>query len=275
MLHKRYLSVHACSQDHTNDATLMQIATWNVNSLRVRIDQLANWLKTHPVDVMCIQETKIPDDEFPLQVLHDMGYHAYFSGEKGYNGVAILSRRELNNIETELDAFSDPQRRFISATLNDIRIVNIYAPNGRALDSDKFHYKRQWFTALTTTLRHYRSDKLVLLGDFNIAPTDLDVHDPAAWRGKIHCSDCERMILHKLMSLGLYDSFRHHHPENDHFSWWNYRDRGYDLNHGLRIDLILVTGHLLQCLQSCEIDEKPRSWQRPSDHAPVITTFQI
>ena len=258
----------------------MKIASWNVNSLRVRMHQVCDWLKTSDCDVLCLQELKMPDSEFPAQEFTKLGYHTAFIGQKTYNGVAIISKTKLHDIETELDNYQDPMRRFIRARLSmtdgqELNLVNVYCPNGQALDSDKFIYKKEWFKALKITLKRYLNEhqNVVLVGDFNITPTDLDVHDPKAWQGKIHCSETERFILHSLMSEGLYDTFRGFNEKGDRFSWWDYRGAGYRANAGLRIDLILSSASMLERATACNIDEAPRKLERPSDHTPVFANY--
>lgn len=244
------------------------------------MEHVCDWLKATDCDVLCLQELKMPDAEFPDQAFSKLGYHCAFIGQKTYNGVAIISKTELRNIETELDDLDDPMRRYISARLQledgqDLNLVNVYCPNGQALDSEKFVYKRKWFKHLRATMRRHltENENVVLVGDFNITPSDLDVHDPRAWQGKIHCSETERLMLHTLMNEGLYDSFRAFHKEGERFSWWDYRGAGYRANQGLRIDLILSSAAMLARANDCDIDETPRKLERPSDHTPVIAQF--
>lgn len=253
----------------------MKVASWNVNSLRVRLDHALDWVQQNDVDLMCLQELKVPDQDFPSEAFEAIGYHCYFTGQKTYNGVAIISKEPLTGVVTDLPDFEDPQRRFIKAEYQGVTIVNVYVPNGSALDSDKFVYKRAWFNKLQLAIRHLleKNKNLILVGDFNITPSDLDVHDPDKWRGKIHCSDIERLMLQNLMSEGLFDSYRLVHPQGDVFSWWDYRTDGYSRNEGLRIDLILASSSMLDCIQDCIIDEAPRKLERPSDHTPVLATF--
>ena len=255
----------------------MQIATWNVNSLRVRLEQVKEWLSKNPVDALCLQEIKLSDAEFPLAEFLQIGYQCVFTGQKSYNGVAILSREPLQDIVINLPNSDDPQRRFISGTLNGLRLVNVYVPNGQSLDSDKFIYKKAWFSKLQCAMQQSLSEykQVVLVGDFNITPSDLDVHDPNRWRDKIHCSPIERLMLQNLMSVGLYDTFRKFYPKREAFSWWDYRGGGYSANEGLRIDLILSSAACLDAAASCEIDETPRKLERPSDHTPVVAKFSI
>ncbi len=258
------------------------VATWNVNSLRVREEQVVAWLQEHHPDALCLQEIKMTEDDFPHAALAEAGYSCVVLGQKTYNGVAILSKRPAQNVSTELTDYSDEQKRYLAADIatasgKTVRVVNVYVPNGQALDSDKFVYKQRWFAALRKTLRSTLAEHAhtVLVGDFNITPTDLDVHDPIAWRGKIHCSDTERLMLQTLMAEGLYDTYRKHQPQGEHFSWWDYRGAGYRANAGLRIDLILSSAALLDTSDRCWIDETPRKHERPSDHTPVLAEYLI
>jgi len=223
----------------------------------------------------------MPDEKFPVEAFKALGYNAEFTGQKTYNGVAILSRKALQNVVKDLPDFEDPMRRYIAADYpldnGTIRIINVYVPNGQALDSDKFTYKREWFAKLQNAIRDTLKDfdNTVLVGDFNITPSDIDVHDPQRWAGKIHCSDIERLMLQKLMSEGLYDTYRHFNSEGDQFSWWDYRGAGYRANEGLRIDLILSSAQMLNCASASEIDEAPRKLERPSDHTPVLAEYHL
>ena len=261
----------------------MKIASWNVNSLRVRIDHVKAWLEENKPDLLCLQELKMPDEEFPVQALTDIGYHCQFTGQKTYNGVAIISKQPLQNVVTDLPGFEDPQRRYIAGDYpingsgESLRIVNVYVPNGQALDSDKFVYKRSWFAKLQLAMRNNvkNNSKTVLVGDFNITPSDLDVHDPKKWKGSIHCSDIERLMLQNLMSESLYDTFRNFHSDGDKFSWWDYRGAGYRANEGLRIDLILSSSAMLDAAKNSSIDEAPRKLERPSDHTPVVAEYDF
>lgn len=261
----------------------MKIASWNVNSLRVRIDHVKEWLEENQPDLLCLQELKMPDEEFPIQALEDIGYHCQFTGQKTYNGVAIISKQKLHNVVTDLPDFEDHQRRYIAGDypINDtgetLRIVNVYVPNGQALDSDKFVYKRAWFAKLQLAMRNNlkENDKTVLVGDFNITPSDLDVHDPKKWKGSIHCSEIERLMLQNLMSEGLYDTYRNFHTDGEKFSWWDYRGAGYRANEGLRIDLVLSSSAMLDAAINSSIDETPRKLERPSDHTPVIAEYEF
>lgn len=262
--------------------TPFQIASWNVNSLRVRLPHVLTWLKTNPVDVLALQETKLCDDQFPIAALEAAGYCCWFSGQKTYNGVAILVRKALivEEAKTEqsvirgLPGFTEQQRLF-AVTVEGVRVVCAYFPNGQAPESDKFTYKLQWLRALQEWLKEEltRHPKLVLLGDFNIAPEDQDVHDPKAWEGKNHVSPAERAAFTQLLELGLTDTFRQMHPLEQRYSWWDYRQGAFRRNAGLRIDLILASQALsAHCVDSA-IDPTPRSWVQPSDHAPVLASF--
>ena len=260
----------------------MKIATWNVNSLGVRMAHVADWLDTNKPELLCLQELKMPDEKFPVEAFKELGYCTEFTGQKTYNGVAILSLHPLQNVVKDLPDFEDPMRRYIAADYpldNDqtLRIVNVYVPNGQALDSDKFGYKRNWFSKLQQAMRNTLVDHsdTVLVGDFNITPSDIDVHDPKRWAGKIHCSDIERLMPQKLMSEGLYDTYRQFNDQGEQFSWWDYRGAGYRANEGLRIDLILSSSDMLKKATASSIDEAPRKLERPSDHTPVVAEYSI
>jgi exodeoxyribonuclease-3 len=253
----------------------MKIATWNVNSLRVRIDHVIEWLGRELPDVLALQETKTRNDAFPVKIFSDLGYQVEFSGQATYNGVALISRRPMSDVRIELGSFEDPQRRVLAATIDGVRIHNLYVPNGQSVDSEKYRYKLRWLEAL----RQQVQDELeqypnsVLLGDFNIAPEDRDVHDPAAWAGKVLCSEPEREALRSLTGLGFQDVFRNFEQDEKSFSWWDYRAAAFRRNMGLRIDLILASGALRDGCSACRIDVEPRRLERPSDHTPVIAEF--
>ena len=255
----------------------MRIATWNVNSLRVRLPQVLEWLARSAVDVLAMQETKLADPEFPRAELGAPGYHVLASGQKAYNGVALLSRWPLSDVNTDIPGFEDPARRVLAATTGGVRVVNLYVPNGQALDSDKYVYKLRWLEAAREWLREEarRYPRLVVLGDFNIAPDDRDVHDPAAWEGSVHVSEPERRSLRALLALGLIDLFRRFEQPPQSFSWWDYRLLAFRRNHGLRIDLMLALEALAASCTACVIDREPRRAERPSDHAPVIADFSL
>lgn len=248
----------------------MKIATWNVNSLKVRLAQVQDWLAEHQPDVLCLQETKTEDKNFPLAEIQQGGYEVVFSGQKTYNGVAILSKQAATDVQYGIPDFADEQKRVLAATINGVRIVCVYVPNGQSLDSDKYQYKLAWLNALQSWLKDElaRYPKLALLGDYNIAPEDRDVHDPAAWVGNVLVSEPERAAFQELQNLGLCDAFRMFEQAEKSFSWWDYRMMGFRRNQGMRIDHILISP-ALSC-SSCSIDRAPRKLERPSDHTPVI-----
>lgn len=253
----------------------MKIATWNVNSLKVRLPHVLEWLATARPDALCLQETKTEDKGFPFAALAEAGYQAIHNGQKTYNGVAILARTAPSDIACDIPDFPDPQKRVIAATVGDLRLVCAYMPNGQAVGSEKYAYKLAWLAALTGWLQQelVRYPRLALLGDFNIAPDDRDVHDPVAWQGQILCSEAERAAFRKLLDLGLADAFRLFDQAEKSFSWWDYRMMAFRRNQGLRIDHILVSGALKGTCRACTIDKAPRKLERPSDHAPVVAEF--
>ncbi|MBI5006665.1 MAG: exodeoxyribonuclease III [Nitrosomonadales bacterium] len=248
----------------------MKIATWNVNSLKVRLPHLLEWLAANPVDVACLQETKTEDKNFPLAELQQAGYQVAFSGQKTYNGVAILSRAPASDVQYGILGFEDEQKRVIAATIDGVRIVCVYIPNGQEVGSDKYEYKLKWLKALTAWLKGElaKHPKLALLGDYNIAPEDRDVYDPVAWKDVVLVSEPERDAFKGLLALGLRDAFREHEQGEKFYSWWDYRMMAFRRNMGLRIDHILVSAGL-QCT-SCIIDKAPRKLERPSDHTIVV-----
>jgi len=253
----------------------MKIATWNVNSLKVRLPQVLQWLGENPVDVLCLQETKLTDDKFPLAEINAAGYEAVFTGQKTYNGVAILSRHPISDVVRNNPLFADEQQRIIAATIEDIRIVCAYIPNGQSPESEKFQYKLKWLAALHEWLGQEQQQhaNLALLGDYNIAPEDRDVHDPAAWVGQNLVSEPERAAFFHLQAMGFTDAFRLFEQAEKLFSWWDYRQMGFRLNRGLRIDHILLSAPLASRCTACVIDKIPRKWEQPSDHAPVVATL--
>ncbi|MDS4028507.1 MAG: exodeoxyribonuclease III [Candidatus Contendobacter sp.] len=255
----------------------MKIATWNVNSMNVRLPHVLDWLRDRQPDILALQETKLTDPDFPTLDIAEAGYQAVFSGQKTYNGVAILSRLPASDLVTDLPGLDDPQRRVLGATIGDIRILNLYVPNGQAIGSDKYAYKLAWLDRLTAWLKTElaKYPRLVALGDFNIAPEDRDVYDPAAWRGRVLCSEPERAAFRRLLDLGLKDAFRLFPQEEHSFSWWDYRAAAFRRNMGLRIDHILVSPALAAICVACQVDKAPRRLERPSDHAPVIAEFTI
>jgi exodeoxyribonuclease-3 len=250
----------------------VKIATWNVNSLKVRLPHVLDWLAAVQPDTLCLQETKTEDKGFPFAELAAAGYRALHNGQKTYNGVAILARAEPADVQPDIPGFADPQKRIIAATVNDVRLVCAYMPNGSEVGSEKYAYKLKWLAALTGWLRDEmtRHPRLALLGDFNIAPEDRDVHDPEAWAGKILCSEPERAAFRAFIDLGLSDAFRRFEQPEKSYSWWDYRMMAFRRNIGLRIDHILLSPELADRCRACGIDKAPRKLERPSDHAPVI-----
>ncbi len=250
----------------------MKIASWNVNSLNVRLPHLLQWLETAAPDVVGLQETKLVDERFPAEALAEAGYHSVFSGQKTYNGVAILGREAPLDVQAGIPGFEDDQKRVIAATVGGIRIVNLYVVNGQSVGSDKYEYKLRWLAAVQDWLAAelQRHPELVVLGDFNIAPDERDVHDPEVWHdGHILTSTLEREALQRLLGLGLHDAFRLHHQEGGVFSWWDYRQAAFRRDLGLRIDLTLVSDALRTRSIDAGIDREPRTLDRPSDHAPA------
>ena len=250
----------------------MKIASWNVNSLNVRLPHLQEWLRLQAPDVVALQETKLEDSRFPDTALIAQGYRSVFSGQKTYNGVAILSRESARDVQLGIPGFEDVQKRVIAATVGDLRIVNLYVVNGQSVGSEKYDYKLRWIDAvhgwLSDEIKSHPN--LVVLGDFNIAPEDRDVHDPLIWNeDSVLTSSAERAALHRLQALGLHDSFRLQEQDPGQFSWWDYRAAGFRRNLGLRIDLVLVSEALRARTLRSTIDREPRLWDRPSDHAPV------
>jgi len=254
------------------------LAAWNVNSLNVRLPRLVDWLAAQRPDVVCLQETKLEDAKFPAAALLAAGYHAHFAGQKTYNGVAILVRDGLaaTDVRVGIDGYADEQKRVIAATVAGIRVVNVYVPNGQAVDSDKYRYKLAWLPALAAMLRAElaRNPALAVLGDFNVAPEDRDVHDPALWAGQVLCSEPERAALRDVLAVGLVDSFRLFDQPEKSFSWWDYRQLAFPKNHGLRIDLVLLSAALAARCTGSRIDRSARKGEKPSDHAPVLVELK-
>lgn len=251
----------------------MKIATWNVNSIRSRVERVLDWTRREEPDVLCFQEIKTTDDLFPSDRFEELGYHVQTFGQPTYNGVAILSRSRMTHVERGLPGDEpDAQKRLIAATVRNVRIVNIYVPNGQSPDSDKFVFKMEWLARLRDWLVESASpeDPLLLLGDFNIAPDDRDVHDPDLWRGKVHFHPKEHAALAKITGWGLFDLFRKHHTEGGLYSWWDYRQLAFPKNRGLRIDLVLGTAPLLERCKGSMIHREERKGEGPSDHAPVV-----
>ena len=253
----------------------MKIATWNVNSLKVRLPQVLEWLASTSPDVLVLQEIKQTTDAFDADAFSEIGYQSVASGQKTYNGVAVISREPSTDIVTDFPGFEDPQRRILATTINRVRVVNLYVPNGNSVGSEKYEYKLGWLRALKGFLESEMrtNENLVVLGDFNIAPDDRDVHDPEKWGEGILCSPPERRALEELIDLGLSDVFRQFEQAEKTFSWWDYRAAGFRRNAGLRIDLILASKALAEVCEASYIDREPRTWERPSDHTPVIAEF--
>ncbi|MDP2879414.1 MAG: exodeoxyribonuclease III [Sulfuricella sp.] len=253
----------------------MKLVTWNVNSLKVRLPQVLDWLAAHQPDVLCLQETKLEDVNFPAAEISAAGYQTVFSGQKTYNGVAILSKTLVSEVVTAIPGFADEQKRVLAATIAGVRVINLYVPNGQSVDSDKFQYKLGWLEAMTAWLADElaRYPGLALLGDFNIAPDERDVHDPKAWEGQVLFSMPEREAFRRLVDLGLADSFRLFEQPEKIYSWWDYRMNAFRRNMGLRIDHILLSPALAETCKSCTINKEARKAERPSDHAPVMVEF--
>lgn len=256
---------------------MYKIATWNVNSLRVRLEQVLEWLQEHSPDVLALQETKLVDEAFPGEMFSGIGYHAVYSGQKTYNGVAIISRSPTSRIVTDFPSFADPQRRILFASFDTLGVLNLYVPNGSEVGSEKYHYKLEWLTHLQSFVDAALDQErnLVMLGDFNIAPEDTDVHDPQEWEGKVLVSDAERAHFFQLTAKGMVDCYRLFDRESKEFSWWDYRAASFRRNRGLRIDHILASRDLAPRCRSCTIDKAPRKAEKPSDHTPVVAEFDI
>jgi exodeoxyribonuclease III len=255
----------------------LKLATWNVNSLRQRLPHLFTWLESAQPDVVALQETKVTDDLFPARKIEETGYRAVFCGQKSYNGVALLSRLPITDIETDMIEVCDPQRRILAATVNGIRIVNLYVPNGSEVGCEKYAYKLDWLSKITNYLgRQLREHRdVVVMGDFNIAPEDRDVHDADLWRDRIMCSAAERLAFQAFADLGFIDCFRLFEQTDRSFSWWDYRQGAFRRNLGLRIDHILASEAVSRHCQSSTIDLVPRKSERPSDHTPVLASFSL
>lgn len=254
----------------------MKIATWNVNSLKVRLPQLLDWLTVHQPDVVCLQETKCEDQNFPAEAIRAAGYEVAYCGQKTYNGVAILSRRPAHGAVMAIPDFADEQKRVLAVTVDEVRVVCAYVPNGESIESPKYQYKLGWLAAFSRWIgdEAARHPRMVVLGDYNIAPDDRDVYDPKAWAGQVLCSEPERDAFKGLLSLGFHDSLRLFDQAEARYTWWDYRMNGFKRNLGLRIDHILVSGALVDQCEACEIDRGMRANERPSDHAPVVASFK-
>jgi exodeoxyribonuclease-3 len=255
----------------------MRLATWNVNSLKVRLPQVLDWLKAQQPDVLCLQETKLEDAKFPASEISAAGYQALFSGQKTYNGVAILSRAVATNALTAIPDFDDPQKRVLAASIGALRAVCLYVPNGQSVDSDKYRYKLEWLAAVTAWLKHELAShpQLVVAGDYNIAPDERDVHDPKAWEGQVLFSAPERKAFQDLLAAGFKDGFRLFDQPAQTYTWWDYRMHAFKRKMGLRIDHILLNESLAARCRACSVDVEPRKAERPSDHAPVWADLEI
>ncbi|MES2204834.1 MAG: exodeoxyribonuclease III [Pseudomonadota bacterium] len=256
---------------------VFKIATWNVNSLKVRLEHVLEWLKTTQPDVLALQEIKMQTADFPIDVFREAGYHAVVSGQKTYNGVAILSKQpaHIETVLTDFPGYVDEQRRVLGVEINGVFILNLYVPNGSEVGSDKYLYKLIWLDHLKNHLASIlnKHQKVIVLGDFNIAPTNEDVHDPELWRGQILVSDKERAAWQSILNLGLIDCYKKLPVGETKYSWWDYRQAAFRRDMGLRIDHVVANAMMADHLQGCEIDKVPRTWERPSDHAPVIANF--
>ena len=256
---------------------MFKIASWNVNSLNVRLPHVLAWCDVTSPDVLALQETKLPDERYPQQELLDAGYHSVFSGQKTYNGVAILSREPATDPVTDIPGLEDPQRRILAATVGDVRIIDLYVVNGSEVGSEKFAYKLHWLERVTAWLETEmeQHQNVIVLGDFNIAPDDRDVHDPEEWREKILCSTPERDALKKILAMGLQDTFRMFEQEERSWSWWDYRMNMFRRKLGLRIDLVLASKAMAERCVASYVDIEPRRQERPSDHAPAVAEFNM
>ena len=255
----------------------MKIASWNVNGIRARIEHVTAWIKSNQPDVLALQETKVMDDMFPFEAFTSLGYEAMIYGQKSYNGVALLSKKSPKECTRGIDDFVDEQTRVISGIYEGVKIIDVYIPNGQSVGSEKFEYKMRWLTNLHRYLEASikRNERIVILGDFNIAPQDIDVYDPIEWKGKVLCSDEEREWLYKIEKIGFVDSFRLFNQDEGLFSWWDYRMASYRRKMGMRIDLILISEALRKnCIKSY-IDETPRALEKPSDHTPVLIELRL
>jgi len=253
----------------------MKIVSWNINSLRKRQDRLFDWLEAVKPDIVCLQETKCPDDQFPALALQAVGYRSAYHGEKSYNGVAILANREPRDVRPSLcDEVVDPQARVIAATIDDVRVFSIYAPNGQAIGSPAYEYKLHWYRRLRDCIANEKSVDVIVCGDFNVAPEDIDVYDPDLWRGAIMASESERAAFRELCKIGLCDTLRIHHKEGELYTWSDYQMRAFEKNRGLRIDAVLASEKLATKCIAAGIDREMRKGKEPSDHAPVWAEFE-
>ncbi len=255
----------------------MKLATWNVNSLNVRLPHVLQWCGESKPDIVGLQELKMTDDRFPESELREAGYHSIFSGQKTYNGVAIISRTSAGDVVKDIDGLDDPSRRIIAGTIDGVRVINLYVVNGKSVDSEFYAVKLEWLTKVREFVREEltRHERLVVIGDFNIAPDDRDVHDPDQWRDKILCSKPEREMFQSWLDLGLHDSFRQFEQDEKTFSWWDYRAAGFRRGLGLRIDLLLNNAAMAERCTASYIDKEPRKWERPSDHTPAVAEYDL
>ena len=256
---------------------MFKIATWNVNSLKVRLQHVLQWLESERPDVLALQETKSIDENFPVEAINEAGYQVSYIGQKTYNGVATLCKTSIETIANALPGYDDVQRRVLAINNSNITVLNLYVPNGSEVDSDKYHYKLEWFSKLHPFIKQLQAnnDRLIILGDFNIAPEDQDVHDPEEWQGSILVSPSERDEFKKLLSHDLKDCFRLFDQEEKSFSWWDYRAAAFRRGRGMRIDHILASNTLADSCRACYIDKSPRKLERPSDHTPVVAEFEL
>lgn len=256
---------------------LFKIATWNVNSLKVRLEHVLEWLKTAQPDVLALQEIKMQTADFPQDAFRELGYHAIVSGQKTYNGVAILSKQPVRaeTIVTDFPGYADEQRRILGAEIDGVFVLNCYVPNGAEVGSDKYLYKLIWLGHLQNYVASIlnKHKKIIVLGDFNIAPSDEDVHDPNAWQGQVLVSEKERAAWRSIIDLGFVDCYKKSPVGETKYSWWDYRQAAFRRDMGLRIDHVVANAMMADHLQGCEIDKIPRTWERPSDHAPVMASF--
>lgn len=250
----------------------MKIATWNVNSLNVRLPHVEQWCAAAQPDVLGLQETKVEDQKFPRDAIEALGYQCVFAGQKTYNGVALLARQPIEDVLCDIPDLDDPQRRILIATIGGVRVVNLYVVNGQAVGSEKYAHKLHWLERVTAFLAAEirRHPRMVVMGDFNIAPDDRDVHDPQAWHERILCSTPERDALKAMLDIGLHDTLRLFDEQPGTYSWWDYRQAAFRRNMGLRIDLVLASDALRVACRASTIDREPRTWERPSDHAPAL-----
>lgn len=255
----------------------MKIASWNVNSLRVRLPHVLDWLQSEQPDVLGLQETKMTDDVFPADEIQEAGYEVVFSGQKTYNGVALITKQPVSDVVTDVPELQDEQRRILGATVDGVRVLNLYVVNGKEVGDEKYDWKLHWLEKVSDYVEEQlkQHEKFVVMGDFNIAPTDADTHDPEAWKDRILCSVPERQALQRLLDMDLSDTFRLFEQEEKSFSWWDYRAAGFRRNLGLRIDLVLASKAMTDKCVKSYIDKEPRKLERPSDHAPAVAEFDI